>query len=43
MSSEQNYLNASAIIIGGFSQGCMISLQTGLKRKDQIHQHVQFF
>tara|TARA_B100000780_G_C21078055_1_gene434070 strand:+ start:776 stop:1429 length:654 start_codon:yes stop_codon:yes gene_type:complete len=30
-------LDSSKIIIGGFSQGCMISLQTGLKRKDQIN------
>ena len=26
-------LNANQIIVGGFSQGCMISLQTGLKEK----------
>ena len=24
-------------MIGGFSQGCMISLQTGIKRKDKIN------
>ena len=24
-------------MIGGFSQGCMISLQTGIKRKDTIN------
>ena len=34
---EQNYLDASQIIIGGFSQGCMIALQTGIKRKDKIN------
>ena len=34
---EQNHLNASQIIIGGFSQGCMIALQTGIKRKDKIN------
>jgi len=32
-----NNLKASEIIIGGFSQGCMITLQTGLKRKDKIN------
>ena len=34
---KNNNLKASEIIIGGFSQGCMISLQTGLKRKDTIN------
>ena len=34
---EQNYLNANQIILGGFSQGCMIVLQTGIKRKDKIN------
>ncbi len=34
---KKNNLNANQIIVGGFSQGCMISLQTGLKRKDQIN------
>ena len=34
---ENNNLNANQIIIGGFSQGCMITLQTGLKRKDSIN------
>jgi phospholipase/carboxylesterase len=34
---DQNNLLASQIIIGGFSQGCMISLQTGIKRKDNIN------
>ena len=33
---EKNNLLANQIVIGGFSQGCMISLQTGIKRKDQI-------
>ena len=28
---------ANQIVIGGFSQGCMITLQTGLKRKDSIN------
>ena len=30
-------LNGDQIIIGGFSQGCMITLQTGIKRKDKIN------
>ena len=33
----KNDLTADKIIIGGFSQGCMISLQTGIKRKDKIN------
>ena len=34
---EKNNLLANQIAIGGFSQGCMISLQTGIKRKDKIN------
>ena len=35
---KSNYkLAADKIIIGGFSQGCMLSLQTGIKRKDKIN------
>ena len=34
---EKNNLLANQIVIGGFSQGCMISLQTGIKRKDKIN------
>ena len=34
---ERNNLSANQIVIGGFSQGCMISLQTGIKRKDKIN------
>ena len=34
---KNNKLQANQIIIGGFSQGCMITLQTGLKRKDSIN------
>ena len=34
---KNNNLQANQIIIGGFSQGCMITLQTGLKRKDSIN------
>jgi phospholipase/carboxylesterase len=33
----RNNLDANKIILGGFSQGCMISLQTGIKRKDKIN------
>ncbi len=33
---ERNSLNSNQIGIGGFSQGCMISLQTGIKRKDKV-------
>ena len=33
----KNNLLANQVIIGGFSQGCMISLQTGIKRKDKIN------
>ena len=33
----QNNLSSNQIIIGGFSQGCMIALQTGIKRKDKIN------
>ena len=34
---EKNGLSADQISIGGFSQGCMVSLQTGIKRKDKIN------
>ena len=34
---KNNNLKANEIIIGGFSQGCMITLQTGLKRKDTVN------
>ena len=34
---DRNNLSANQIVIGGFSQGCMISLQTGIKRKDTIN------
>ena len=30
-------ISSDKIIIGGFSQGCMLSLQTGIKRKDKIN------
>ena len=33
----KNNLKTDQIIIGGFSQGCMITLQTGLKRKDSVN------
>ena len=34
---EKNNLKASEITIGGFSQGCMLTLQTGIKRNDKIN------
>tara|TARA_B100001093_G_C26539759_1_gene889679 strand:- start:340 stop:861 length:522 start_codon:yes stop_codon:yes gene_type:complete len=34
---NKNNLQANQIAIGGFSQGCMLSLQTGIKRKDEIN------
>ena len=34
---EEYKLSADKIILCGFSQGCMISLQTGLKREDKIN------
>ena len=34
---DNNNLTGEKIAIGGFSQGCMISLQTGIKRKDKIN------
>tara|TARA_B100000963_G_scaffold356236_1_gene375961 strand:+ start:690 stop:1343 length:654 start_codon:yes stop_codon:yes gene_type:complete len=33
----KNNLSAAQIALSGFSQGCMISLQTGIKRKDKIN------
>ena len=33
---KKNNLTSDKIIIGGFSQGCMLALQTGIKRKDKI-------
>ena len=34
---EEYKISAKKIILSGFSQGCMISLQTGIKRKDKIN------
>ena len=34
---EEYNLLANQIVISGFSRGCMISLQTGIKRKDKIN------
>ena len=34
---EKNNLKDNQIAIGGFSQGCMICLQTGIKRKNKIN------
>ena len=39
---KRNNLLANQIIIGGFSQGCMISLQVGIKRKDTINSIVGY-
>ena len=33
---NNNNLDTNNIALGGFSQGCMISLQTGIKRKNKI-------
>ena len=33
---EKNNITSEQIALGGFSQGCMISLQTGIKRQDKI-------
>lgn len=33
---EKNSLSDDKLIIGGFSQGCMITLQAGIKRKNKI-------
>ncbi len=38
----KNNLLSNQIVIGGFSQGCMISLQTGIKRKDKINSIVGY-
>ena len=34
---KNNNLTGEKIAIGGFSQGCMITLQAGIKRKDKIN------
>ena len=34
---KKNDLKSEKVAIGGFSQGCMISLQTGIKRKNKIN------
>ena len=39
---EENNLSAKQIIIGGFSQGCMLTIQTGIKRKDKINSVVGY-
>jgi phospholipase/carboxylesterase len=39
---KKNELNGEQIVIGGFSQGCMISLQTGIKRKEKINSIVGY-
>ena len=39
---KKNNLNDNQIAIGGFSQGCMISLQVGIKRKKKINSIIGF-
>ena len=39
---QKNDLQGKQIAIGGFSQGCMISLQTGIKRKEKINSIVGY-
>jgi phospholipase/carboxylesterase len=39
---KKNDLSGEQIAIGGFSQGCMISLQTGIKRKEKINSIVGY-
>jgi phospholipase/carboxylesterase len=34
---EKNFVEENKIILGGFSQGCMISLQTAIKRSTKIN------
>ena len=37
---QKNELLGEQVAIGGFSQGCMISLLTGIKRRDKINSRV---
>ena len=39
---ENNNLTSGKVALGGFSQGCMISLQTGIKRKNKINSIVGY-
>ena len=39
---EKYNLKANDIALSGFSQGCMLSLQTGIKRKDKINSIVGY-
>ena len=39
---KKNNLTSEKVAIGGFSQGCMISLQTGIKRKNKINSIVGY-
>jgi phospholipase/carboxylesterase len=39
---KNNDLTSEKVAIGGFSQGCMISLLTGIKRKDKINSIVGY-
>ena len=38
----ENDLRSKQIILGGFSQGCMLTIQTGIKRKDEINSVVGY-
>ena len=39
---KENEFSSNQIALGGFSQGCMISLQTGIKRKDKVNSIVGY-
>ena len=39
---SKNNLLSNQIVISGFSQGCMIGLQTGIKRKDKVNSIVGY-
>ena len=39
---DKNNLNSDQISLSGFSQGCMMILQTGIKRKDKINSIVGY-
>ena len=39
---KNNNLTSGKVALGGFSQGCMISLQTGIKRKNKINSIVGY-
>ena len=33
---KENQLNEKNLVLGGFSQGCMLALEAGLQRKNKI-------